>query len=143
VVFDKSSLKFYRIAEADIEVRQARGKGLGVFARRSLKRGGFIEYRGRLLIKTELKHVRNRQYVTQLPSRHPASRRYFMDGNPKHTPPLSGCVGCYCNDSRKRPTSFLTYLPSKKIVVIALGRNVKRGQEITWDYGPQYNRTWV
>ena len=49
----------YRLKSADLVVRQARGKGLGVFAARGLKKGGFIVYRGRKIRKTQLSDVRN------------------------------------------------------------------------------------
>ena len=143
VVFDKKSIRYFEIPASHIELVPVRGKGMGVRALRALRKGGYIVYRGRMVRTTQLGDISNKQYITTLPNHHPLHKTHALDGNPKHTPTDGVCLGCYCNDSRRNPTSFLTYLSSKKVVVVALGRNIRKGTEITFDYGKSYPRTWT
>lgn len=143
VVFDKKQIRYFMIPNNHIELVPVRGKGMGLRALRALQPGGYIVYRGRMVRITQLGDISNKQYITTLPNNHPLHKTHALDGNPKHTPTGASCLGCYCNDSRRNPTSFLTYLSSKKVVVVALGRKIRKGTEITFDYGKSYPRTWT
>ena len=142
VVFDKSSMRYYKIPTSDIVVKFVEGKGLGVFARRKIRRGGFLVYEG-FFLRT-LQGVKNIQYVMKLPSVCPTTLRQkftYINGDPQLND-TTDALGCYCNDDEHSPNAFPTYRPSIGKMVIIVGVDVTRGTEICFNYGKRYPRTW-
>ena len=100
--------------------------GLGLFATRPIKRGGYIAtYRGRR-ISTEEAYRRERRgakYMFEL------NRQWTIDGSPRWN------VARYLNHSCSPNAKAV--LRKGRIVFIAL-RCIAPGEEITYDYGREY-----
>jgi hypothetical protein len=142
VIFDKRSMRYYQIPTSYIQLKLVTGKGLGVFARRKIQRGGYLVYEGFFL--RNLQGVKDRRYVIELPSVCPTSLRRkftYINGDPQLND-TTDALGCYCNDDEHSPNAFATYRPSIGKLVIIVGVNVTRGTEICFNYGKRYPRTW-
>jgi len=141
VVLEKGGT--YRPVPSNSVVRRHTGrKGYGIFTNIKLERGGFFPYCGRLLGATEAANLTDRRYLARLPSNYSATRHTHVDGNP-NLPGVKPCTAAYLNDDPYQPYCFFTYLPSKEIFALVLGRDAPRNCELTWDYGSQYDRPWL
>ncbi len=100
--------------------------GLGLFATRVIKRSAYIAtYRGRRISteEAEKRERRGAKYMFEL------NRRWVIDGSPRWN------VARYINHScwpNAKPV-----IRKGKIVLVAL-RAISPGEEITYNYGPEY-----
>src|SRR4029077_17076803 len=100
--------------------------GLGLFATAPIKKGAFIiAYRGRLLTHAPAAHLeaRGNRYMYEI------NRRWTVDGSSRRN------IARYANHSC-RPNAESDVVKGK----VSLGaiRNSKPGDEIPYDYGPEY-----
>ena len=103
--------------------------GLGLFATDFIKKGKFIvEYKGRRVTSAESEKLENKgaRYMYELNS------RWAIDGSSRRN------LGRYANQSC-RPNAESDVIRGKKIIIRAI-RNIKPGDEITYDYGRDYFR---
>jgi len=107
---------------APVSVRRA-AAGLGLFAQEAIKRGQFvIEYQGQVLPDAKAQE-RNTKYLFQI------NRNWAVDGSSRRN------TARYINHSC-RPNCE-TDIYGKRIKVYAR-RNIKPGEELTYDYGKEY-----
>jgi uncharacterized protein len=100
--------------------------GLGLFAVKTIKRGAYIaRYRGPRLPNAEAdrREARGARYMFELNS------KYTIDGSPRSN------VARYINHSCWPNATPI--IRDGKIVIRAL-RTISPGEEITYDYGPEY-----
>jgi uncharacterized protein len=100
--------------------------GLGLFATAPIKRGAFIiAYRGRLLTHAQAAKLeaRGNRYMFEI------SSRWTMDGSSRRN------IARYANHSC-RPNAESDVV--KRKVILRAIRNIKPGDEITYDYGSEY-----
>jgi SET domain-containing protein len=105
--------------------------GLGLFAAKSIKRGGYIAtYRGRRITteESDRREARGARYMFAL------NKRWVIDGSPRWN------VARYINHSCR---------PNAKpvgrrggIVIVAL-RQIEPDEEITYDYGRDYLKSFL
>ena len=101
--------------------------GLGLFATEPIKKRAFIaEYKGRRLTtaQAEKLEARNARYLYEINS------RWTIDGKSRSN------IGRYANHSC-RPNAESDTIRGKKVILRAI-RNIKPGDEITYDYGEDY-----
>jgi uncharacterized protein len=107
--------------------------GLGLFATRVIKRAGYIAtYRGPILT-TEEAEKRERQgakYMFEL------TKKLTIDGSPRWN------VARYMNHSCWPNAKAVINAREKKITFVAL-RNIQPGEEITYNYGPEYYKYFL
>jgi len=97
--------------------------GLGMFATRSWKKGEFvIEYVGRVISKKEEETSRSK-YLFEV------TKTKTIDGKPAINP--AGYLNHSC-----RPNCEADVKKGK--VIITAIKNIKPGDELTWDYGKEY-----
>jgi hypothetical protein len=120
-----ASSKKKRINGTTYPFRVGRSRtGLGVFATEPIKKGKFIvEYTGPLLDNEQCKKVNNK-YLFKV------NARWTLDGSPR------GNVARYINHSC-RPNADPYILRSHQIKIRAI-KNIKPGDEITYDYGEEH-----
>lgn len=112
------SLPFFRIGRSTT--------GLGLFAVKRIKRGGYIAtYRGPRLANEEAdrREARGARYMFELNS------KWSIDGSPRANVARYINHSCYPNAT--------PIIRGGKIVIRAL-RTISPGEEITYDYGPEY-----
>ena len=100
--------------------------GLGLFATRPIrKRARIAEYRGRLLTTKQAdKHeTRFNRYLYEI------NGRWTIDGTPRRN------IARYANHSCNPNAN--TIAVKRRIFILAI-RNIKPGEEITYDYGVDY-----
>ena len=100
--------------------------GLGLFATAPIKKGAFIiAYRGRLLTHAQAAKLeaRGSRYMYEINS------RWTIDGSSRRN------IARYANHSC-RPNAKSDVV--KGSVILRAIRNIKPGDEITYDYGPEY-----
>ena len=100
--------------------------GLGVFATAPIKKGAFIiAYRGRLLTHAQAAKLeaRGNRYMYEINS------RWTVDGSSRRN------IARYANHSC-RPNAESDVV--KRNVILRAIRNIKPGDEITYDYGSEY-----
>jgi uncharacterized protein len=100
--------------------------GLGLFATRPIrKRARIAEYKGRLLTTKEAEKVeaRGNRYLYEINS------RWTIDGTPRSNLARYGNHSCNPNAE--------TTIQKRRVFIYAL-RNIKPGEEITYDYGIDY-----
>jgi len=105
--------------------------GLGLFATRTIKkRRRIAEYKGRLLGTKEAARLERRGnlYLYEINS------RWTIDGTPRSN------VARYANHSCNPNCD--TIAVKRRVFIIAL-RNIKPGEEITYDYGLDYLRNVI
>jgi SET domain-containing protein len=103
--------------------------GLGLFATDFIKKGKFIvEYTGRRVTSAESEKLENKgaRYMYELNS------KWAIDGSSRSN------LGRYANHSC-RPNAESDVIRGKKVIIRAI-RNIKPGEEITYDYGRDYFR---
>jgi SET domain-containing protein len=101
--------------------------GLGLFATEPIKKRAFIaEYKGRRLTteQAEKCEARNAKYLYEINS------RWTIDGKSRSN------VARYANHSC-RPNAESDTIRGKKVILRAI-KNIKPGEEITYDYGSDY-----
>jgi uncharacterized protein len=100
--------------------------GLGLFATAPIKNGAFIiAYRGRLLTHAQAAKLeaRGNRYMYEI------NRRWTVDGSSRRN------IARYANHSC-RPNAESDVV--KRNVILRAIRNIKPGDEITYDYGSEY-----
>jgi SET domain-containing protein len=100
--------------------------GLGLFATAPIKKGAFIiAYRGRLLTHAQAAKLeaRGNRYMYEINS------RWTVDGSSRRN------IARYANHSC-RPNAESDVV--KRNVILRAIRNIKPGDEITYDYGSEY-----
>ena len=100
--------------------------GLGMFATKPVKRGGYIAtYRGRRLTTEEAdrREARGARYMFVL------NKQWCIDGSPRYN------VARYINHSCEPNATPVTR--KGKIVIVAL-RRIEPGEEIAYNYGEEY-----
>ncbi len=110
--------RFYRIARSTT--------GLGLFAIKPIKRGGYIAtYRGRIITTKEAdrREARGARYMFELNS------RWTIDGSPRWN------IARYINHSC-RPNA--KPVGRNGGIVIVAERRIEPGEEITYSYGKDY-----
>ena len=101
--------------------------GLGLFATKPIKKRTIIvEYRGRRVTNEEADRLeaRNSRYMYELNS------RWTVDGSSRNN------VARYANHSC-RPNAESDTIRGRKVILRAI-KNIKPGDEITYDYGEDY-----
>ena len=97
--------------------------GLGMYATRPYKKGEFvIEYIGRVISKKEEETSRSK-YLFEV------TKTKTIDGKPAINP--AGYLNHSCHPNCEADVK------KGKVLITAI-RNVKAGQELTWDYGKEY-----
>jgi SET domain-containing protein len=110
--------RFFRIGRATT--------GLGLFATKPIKRTAYIAtYRGRRISTEEAdrREARGARYMFEL------NKRWTIDGSPRWN------VARYINHSCRPNAKPITR--KGKIVIVAV-RPIEPGEEITYNYGPEY-----
>src|SRR6516225_1348980 len=105
--------------------------GLGLFATRSIKRSAYIAtYRGRRISSEEAdrRKARGAKYMFEL------NKRWVIDGSPRWN------VARYINHSC-RPNA--KPVGRKGGIVIVALRQIEPGEEITYDYGREYLKSFL
>jgi uncharacterized protein len=100
--------------------------GLGLFATEPIKKGAFIiAYRGRLITNAQAEKLeaRGSRYMYEINS------RWTIDGSSRRN------IARYANHSC-RPNAESDVV--KRNVILRAIRNIKPGDEITYDYGSEY-----
>ena len=100
--------------------------GLGLFATAPFKQGAFIiAYRGRLIPNAQAAKLeaRGSRYLYEINS------RWTIDGSSRRN------IARYANHSC-RPNAESDVV--KRNVILRAIKNIKEGDEITYDYGPEY-----
>ena len=100
--------------------------GLGLFATKPIKRGGHVaSYRGRRIstAEAERREARGARYMFTI------NRRWSIDGSPRWN------RARYINHSC-RPNAEA--IGRRGGIVIVASRRLAPGEEITYDYGPEY-----
>jgi uncharacterized protein len=105
--------------------------GLGLFATKPIKRGGYIAtYRGRRITTAESdrREVRGAKYMFAL------NKRWVIDGSPRWN------VARYINHSC-RPNA--KPVGRRGGIVIVASRQIEPDEEITYDYGRDYLKSFL
>ena len=100
--------------------------GLGLFATAAIEKGAFIiEYRGRRIANAEATRLeaRGARFLYEI------NRRWTVDGSNRRN------LARYANHSC-RPNAESDIIKGK--VILRAIRNIKPGDEITYDYGEEY-----
>ncbi len=97
--------------------------GLGMFATKPFKKGEFvIEYVGRVVSKEEAFTSRSK-YLFEI------NKNKTIDGKPRVNP--AGYLNHSCRPNCETDVK-------KGRILIEARRNIKAGEELTWDYGEEY-----
>ncbi len=121
---DTNSVVMYvpRKSKYTLRVRRS-SAGLGLFTESSIERGKFvIEYHGTILTKTQADE-KGGKYLFEINS------RKVIDGSSRHN------IARYLNHSC-RPNCETDIVKGK--IYIYAKRNIKEGEELTYDYGKEY-----
>lgn len=107
------------------KVKVKRGlNGLGLFADENIKKGELIiEYIGQILTDAETDKIPNSRYIFSV------SKNHNIDGTPRWN------LARYCNHSCQPNAE--SEVKKKRVFVQAI-KNIKAGEEITYDYGEEY-----
>ncbi len=117
------SRKRYRVGRAKA--------GLGLFATAPIEKGAFIvEYKGRRIGNAEAKRLeaRGSRYMFEI------NGRWTVDGSTRHN------MGRYANHAC-RPNAESDVVKGK--VILRAIKNIKPGEEITYDYGKEYFELFI
>src|SRR5205823_5691143 len=118
------------MASRSYQVRRSK-TGLGLFATKQIKRGAYIAtYRGPRITTAESdrREARGARYMFAL------NKRWVIDGSPRWN------VARYINHSCRpncKPVGR-----KGKIVIVAV-RQIELGEEITYNYGPEYRQFFL
>ena len=120
----KSDHKLYRVGRSRT--------GLGLFAVEPIKKGTvIILYIGRLLdCRKREDDAVNNKYLFEL------NGRWTIDGSVREN------IARYINHSCK-PNAEADVKARKHQVLICARRNIKEGEEISYDYGPEYFKLYL
>jgi uncharacterized protein len=104
--------------------------GLGLFTTKPIKKGTFIiEYVGEI-ITTDEANERGGQYLFEINS------KWTIDGKSRKN------TARYINHSCKPNCETDTKVKKKKVFVSAL-KNIKAGEELTYDYGREFWKDYI
>ena len=119
---DNSIVYVPRKSTYTLRVRRS-SAGLGLFTEDSIERGKFvIEYYGIVLTRTQADE-KGGKYLFEI------NNRKVIDGTPRHN------IARYLNHSC-RPNCETDIIKGK--IYIYAKRNIKEGEELTYDYGKEY-----
>lgn len=122
----------WRTRTAELEIRKAGDKGLGVFALHNVSRGSLLcEYVGEIIDAVE----KERHYGTTGAL---YLRQYGLESyiDAQHTGNISRFINHSCKpNSRAEEWSVYGVF---RVGIFAI-RNINAGEEIAFDYGPEYN----
>ena len=126
--------------DGDVEIREAPGKGEGLFASRRIKEGEFImDYLGEEMSADEL----NDRYSNLLDARYALELTGPLGLNPTYVDAVNkerSNLGRYMNHcSRATVRKVLQRFPDRRLRLFA-ARDIAPGEELTWDYGASY---WI
>ncbi len=126
--------------DGDVEIREAPGKGEGLFASRRIKEGEFImDYLGEEMSAEELderyENLLEARYALELTGPLGLSPSYIDAVNPERSN-----LGRYINHC-SRPTcrKVRQRFPDRRLRFFA-ARDIAPGEELTFDYGASY---WI
>lgn len=103
--------------------------GQGLFAGEDIKKGELIiEYVGKILTDEEVKKDSGNRYIFSV------GKNYNVDGSPKWN------LARYCNHSCDGNAE--SEIKKKRIFMRAI-KNIKEGEEITYDYGEEYVKEFL
>src|SRR5262245_35897484 len=106
--------------------------GLGLFATAPIERGAFIvEYSGKRIATREAR-VRERSSGTRYMFE--INRRWTVDGSPRSN------IGRYANHSCRPNAESAIW---KRKVILRAIKMIEPGEEITYDYGPEYFELFI
>lgn len=124
------TINYWHMSKAMTEKQKTRfqikktATGLGLFAKKVLKKGDFIvEYTGKKITQEEGYKMKNGRYLMHYDD------NFIIDGKGYEN------IGRYINHSCKANST--TYMVNKKIKFYAK-RSIQVGEEITFDYGKEY-----
>jgi SET domain-containing protein len=108
-------------------VKVKRGlSGLGLFAGENIKKGEIIiEYIGDILTKEEADKINTNQYLFEV------SRNRTIDGRSR------GNIARYANHSCEGSENAESDVKKGRVFIKAI-KNIKEGEEITYDYGEEF-----
>ena len=126
--------------DGDVEIREAPGKGEGLFASRRIKEGEFImDYLGEEMSADEL----NDRYSNLLEARYALELTGPLGLNPTYVDAVNkerSNLGRYMNHcSRATVRKVRQRFPDRRLRLFA-ARDIAPGEELTWDYGDSY---WI
>lgn len=112
------------------KVKVKRGiHGLGLFADEDIKKGEMIiEYIGNILTDAETDKIADSRYIFSV------SKNHNIDGTPRWN------LARYCNHSCDGNAE--SDVKKKRVFVKAI-KNIKKGDEITYDYGEEYVKEFL
>ncbi|MEN9338470.1 MAG: hypothetical protein RI945_195, partial [Candidatus Parcubacteria bacterium] len=112
------------------EVKVKRGiHGLGLFAGEAIKKGELvIEYIGNILTDKETDKIPDSRYIFSV------GKNYNIDGTPRWN------LARYCNHSCDGNAE--SEVKKKRVFMRAI-KNIKEGDEITYDYGEEYVKEFL
>lgn len=112
------------------KVKVKRGiHGLGLFAGEDIKKGNMIiEYIGNILTDAETDKIPDSRYIFSV------SKNHNIDGTPRWN------LARYCNHSCDGNAE--SEVKKKRVFMRAI-KNIKEGDEITYDYGEEYVREFL
>lgn len=119
---DSATMYTPRKSAYTLKVRQS-SAGLGLFTEDTIERGKFVvEYYGEMLTRVQADE-RGGKYLFEINS------RKVIDGSPRYN------IARYLNHSC-RPNCETDIVKGK--IYIYAKRNIKEGEELTYDYGKEY-----
>ncbi len=113
-------------------VKVKRGlSGLGLFAGEAIKKGEIIiEYVGNILTKEEADKIKTNQYLFEV------SRNRTIDGRDR------GNIARYANHACGGSENAESDVKKGRVFIKAI-KNIKEGEEITYDYGEEFFNEYI
>lgn len=114
------------------KVKVKRGvSGLGLFAGENIKKGEIIiEYIGNILNKEEAEKVTTNQYLFEV------NRNKTIDGSVRWN------IARYCNHTCDEHGNAESEIKKGRVFIQAI-KNIKEGEEITYDYGEEFFKEYI
>lgn len=105
--------------------------GFGLFAAEDIKKDTrIIQYIGKIISNQEADRKPNR-YIFEI------DEKRSIDGSPRYN------IARYANHSCKPNGITATYPGARDKIYIEARRNIKKGEEITIDYGKEYTSVYI
>lgn len=105
--------------------------GLGLFAGENIKKGELIiEYIGNILTKEEVDAIKTNQYLFEI------NRNKTIDGSVRWN------VARYCNHACNEAGNAESEIKKGRVFVKAI-KDIKEGDEITYDYGEEFVNEYI
>ena len=105
--------------------------GLGLFAGEDIKKGEMIiEYIGNILTKEEAEKINTNQYLFEV------NRNKTIDGSVRWN------IARYCNHACEEAGNAESDIKKGRVFIKAI-KNIKAGEEITYDYGEEFVNEYI